>query len=813
MTFCQTRAIRGLIRDINPLILFRYLCNVGKIEQIHIRHVNKLLEDGENELNVNRIIMDLLSRIAVIEDILCALTAMGNIAVADILMLTIQSLMKTPSHKTINRVNMGDRLYVQKLFRDTKRSIQNAALTSSELLQTRMALIANHRDEINPEEKINIADRCIAILTAEIDAHATTFTKSSDQSDSLEELRKFITESSNTNITQMEFKARLAHAYAISGQFDEAEKCFNEARYSSQFVAPCQEMVNFLFLGVLIKLKKFENLPIDELQQEIIELGNDGLSILEDEDEDSRHLWVRLIRLRVSCCILGIGFNANVLSNYEVTKEKLAQAEGYMKEIKPDGMEKKRYMLYLVVRSRIGDLKDDICGALRDMRQAEDIAFESSFPEIKNLSQNREILEKKHNETYSQLGRNHLCESSVNIQSNMNTTNSSQVESKPCFKRVETYIPNIDNIDNTRDPLWQTSDSNEPMLSERYCSGQQLQHTDFNYQIGHVHGFDDAVHSLEVNMNPLSVEPSLQFQAKSDFKYITKQNTFYQDEAMLKDQRELCFDESKENVTHKMCLLPSDSKLNILDDVEKIQRIEKASSDPPSQAFSTQMKENERKYQPQIMFLTEQDMFRVDFGNISDFKSDPDNNTGLLQDHVEDNKVLVNFLENGCETNQLEADITEEKMGIYKDKTFSLSSEFPEVSDRFISDYHGEFDNSFQLDDTMPVHPTHQLMQQNNSIRINSVPLRLYDSLNHGDLQQLEFEDNIAMYEAHRCLEDIASCGYSSQNYIPLHLDMEQFMSNGESDEYDANFQLPLSRSMPFDSGLGTGTTNSAEIE
>ncbi|KAH3792140.1 uncharacterized protein LOC127838396 [Dreissena polymorpha] len=281
----------------------------------------------------------------------------------------------------------GKRPMIHTFFLNLKRMVHDAQFNNPREALQKLAdrFMMKMNMETNLVKKQIFADKCVAILGAEIDAIAITFDTDLRNSKVFEEMRSLTINSSNTMITDVVYYGRLANAQCIAGQFEDGENMLRAARSQAYHIGPCLELVNMLYIEVCVRLWKFEHSPTIELRKSLMLYGRAGLESLEEEDVDTKTLWRRMFILRMVSCLIGLGKRANVIENCPLSACDIAEAKLLLADIEPslDEMEIRRKMFFFAAKARIAELTKHKEDCLTYLHKAAFMARQGQFEELK----------------------------------------------------------------------------------------------------------------------------------------------------------------------------------------------------------------------------------------------------------------------------------------------------------------------------------------------------------------------------------------------------------------------------------------------
>ena len=137
----------------------------------------------------------------------------------------------------------------------------------------------SHIEKMNAETDISrkqqLADKCVAILAAEIDSFydSQSFDLELSQEDMVNEINKLASLTSNELVTNIVVCGRMANISAFSGEHDFAEQMLVSARASACQIGHCTEFINLLYIEVYVKLWQFEETPTADVRESLMVWG------------------------------------------------------------------------------------------------------------------------------------------------------------------------------------------------------------------------------------------------------------------------------------------------------------------------------------------------------------------------------------------------------------------------------------------------------------------------------------------------------------------------------------------------------------
>ncbi|XP_052796622.1 uncharacterized protein LOC128229026 [Mya arenaria] len=268
-------------------------------------------------------------------------------------------------------------------------------LDDAQFINPRLALsqlsdrfILQMQNESNEYRRQLLADKCVAVIGAEIDAIAITFDKGLREGDVFTKMKSLTTETSNTLLTDGVYFGRLANANAIAGRFEESEDMLRAARCKVFHIGPCFELLFMFYIEVQVRLYCFEKTPTSEERRALLMWGRMGLECAEQENLDGKTMWKRSFILRMLFCLLGLGNRTNVIENCPVDETCILEATKLLADIDRNwtGIETRRKMFYYVSRARIAELTKQYQDCLDNLRFSMNLALEGHFDEFGFIS-------------------------------------------------------------------------------------------------------------------------------------------------------------------------------------------------------------------------------------------------------------------------------------------------------------------------------------------------------------------------------------------------------------------------------------------
>ncbi|CAC5421028.1 unnamed protein product [Mytilus coruscus] len=314
-------------------------------------------------------------------------------------MLLEKQVLPTSTVARVCRIDTSNRKQVQQYFKMLKRKVWNAEfkdpLNTLRSLAKRLQMsMLREKDCI---KKQLIADRVVAVLGAEIDAHAITFNTELSDHDLFKELREIVPFTTNTMVTDVILYGRQANACAIGKYFSQGEKYLQLAKSCSAFMTPCLELANMIYCEVYVRLWQFEQNPNHQIRESLVQMAEVGIECLRDEEEEIRLLWTRMFLLRMTFCLLGIGNRATIIQNCIITIECIKKARNVLGILDKtlDNMDTRREMFYLMARARLFEIEDELSLAFEYIKKSFRLAMEGKFKEQCFICQYMKYIEQR----------------------------------------------------------------------------------------------------------------------------------------------------------------------------------------------------------------------------------------------------------------------------------------------------------------------------------------------------------------------------------------------------------------------------------
>lgn len=379
--------------EVDPVLLMEYLFNIKCVDKYTYSYFHDKATYWSKPILLEFILTNISS--------LCSLSTLINV-LRDLgyshisCQLLKRWILPQSSVVRVNRMDTSNRKPVQQYFKMLKRKIWNAEfkdpLNTLRSLTKRLKITMMAENDV--QKRQCLADKVVAVLGVEIDAHAITFDTELSEHHLFKELRDIVPHTTNTMITDVILYGRRANACAIGKHFSLGEKYLQKAKVCSAFLTPCLELANMLYCEVYVKLWEFEQNPSREIRESLVQMAEVGIECLRDEEEEIRILWTRMFLLRMTFCLLGIGNRTNIIPNCTTIEciEKARQMLDIL-DLTMNGMDTRREMFYQMASARLSELEGNLPLALEKIRMSFRLAMEGKFKEQSFICQHLKYIE------------------------------------------------------------------------------------------------------------------------------------------------------------------------------------------------------------------------------------------------------------------------------------------------------------------------------------------------------------------------------------------------------------------------------------
>ena len=371
--------------SVDPVNLVSFLFRHGNIPKELKEKVMFLFRTGSSRHDIMQVVIDVLPEVINISVLVYALDRTGYKDIATQIFLVARKPFHGADIIHQRSSSSGDRTRLQTLYRILKRMVHDSQFKNPrEALRSMVKRFRLdfevERDELKRQK---LADKCVAILGVELDAHYDSLGCKVEitQQEMLMEMKQLISNTTNPLITDTIVYSRQANLDAFHGDFSHAENMLVAARGSAQGVEQCLELVNLLYVEVYVKLWEFEASPSKENIDTLMMWGRFGLECLNNEHEETRRMWKRMFILRMVFGLLGLGNRGNIIQGYSVDRASIREAQDLLADVDKiwDRIEVRREMFYCIARSRLNELLGLFDIAKGYLERAKALAVQGGF--------------------------------------------------------------------------------------------------------------------------------------------------------------------------------------------------------------------------------------------------------------------------------------------------------------------------------------------------------------------------------------------------------------------------------------------------
>ena len=243
--------------------------------------------------------------------------------------------------------------------------------------------------EQDVRKKQRLAEECVVIKGAEIDAIAITNDKNIRNNRCFKELSQLIDKTSKPFLSDGLFYGRLALAFAIANRFDKCTNMLQAARLCVAGTSSCYELVTVRNVEVHTRLVMFEKNPTKEERRSLLQWAQIGMDCADMDNSDGDLMWRMSFLRKMVFCLLGLGNRGNVIEDCSVEEADIQTAKQLLEEINRNlpNLEERRKMFYYHARARIAELRNRSQICENYTRMAIDIALKNHFHELVSLSE------------------------------------------------------------------------------------------------------------------------------------------------------------------------------------------------------------------------------------------------------------------------------------------------------------------------------------------------------------------------------------------------------------------------------------------
>ena len=326
--------------------------------------------------------------------------------------------------------------------------------------------------ELNPKEKQRTAEKCVAVLGAQIVAHAVTFNSTLPGNEMFCEMNSLIPYTENTWATEVVYYAGKAIANLMAMNLEDGESMLTAARVSVYNTGPCLEQINVLQIETYFLLWKNEQTPTTKVREDLLMWGRIGLESLKEEQEEIKIFWRRSFILSMVFCLLGIGNRANIIPGADVDDNCIKMAQQLLADFDQyyEGIEQRREMFYQVAKARLNHLLGRKDEALIHISSAEHLAESGQFKEVFYIRQIKSALQSDKSSNNETLLHENDGKFPLNFASEVREANVCEPSNKSCENLQgfpgQTKNQNLVNASKPFEGFTESAGRQIPLLSE-----------------------------------------------------------------------------------------------------------------------------------------------------------------------------------------------------------------------------------------------------------------------------------------------------------------------------------------------------------
>ena len=230
---------------------------------------------------------------------------------------------------------------------------------------------ANRRYDLQLELQ-EMANKCVSCIFATLDAEITRWKspfewneesrpgKGNILSELFHQVKCLTNDVSNAEVVATGLYPRVAIAYAMSKQLTKADQYISKAYTASVNTPVCAELEFMLYMFVMVMMFQMEKIQSNISCELFKKVVNKSLHSLDEENDDNvRNFWRRMIMLRYVFLLLGLKNNIEILRGFNVTDGYITEAKMILAEITRMGdMEARRKMFFYAAKARIEELEE-----------------------------------------------------------------------------------------------------------------------------------------------------------------------------------------------------------------------------------------------------------------------------------------------------------------------------------------------------------------------------------------------------------------------------------------------------------------------
>lgn len=165
------------------------------------------------------------------------------------------------------------------------------------------------------------------------------------------------------------------------------------AKEHSEYVTPCKDTGMVYYIEVNLLSQKYEKEPSESLKATILKTTEKGIAQFNEENDEVRKDYQRMLMLKMVFCHLGVGLFGKHIEEAKITTNDIESAKKVLDFIETadmwNGMEKRRQMLFYVAKAEYYKHQGNVDLAIMHATDAEELAkgnnWNAELPNIRNL--------------------------------------------------------------------------------------------------------------------------------------------------------------------------------------------------------------------------------------------------------------------------------------------------------------------------------------------------------------------------------------------------------------------------------------------
>ena len=379
---------RTNLQNIEPLKVAEVLrrgCIINEFDIEELREKHKT----NSKTEVSILLLQKIKTGGSLRDIITILFSNGHTKLAEDMSFEFTICLREDYISRVHRPDLSDRAKTSDRFRTIKSQVhalvfENGYAFLKELCRKKRKKIKEEQDEI---KRMKLYDELVALKAAEMDAVTNIQGIVSHNHKGYIEIQGMVDLSSNPALTRVLLHGRIADVLSTVSSFDAAKNHIREAYTSAYASGPCIEVTDMMYKHVVIKLSEFENYPSIEALNAVLREANIALWTLQDQKEENRIFYSKLLLLRMTFAHLGIGKFCKMVNGYIPNMESLVQAEKLLKHHDLDDLEHRRQMFLEIAKARLFQWKGEMDAALCHLVEARKLADEGQYAENEGLKE------------------------------------------------------------------------------------------------------------------------------------------------------------------------------------------------------------------------------------------------------------------------------------------------------------------------------------------------------------------------------------------------------------------------------------------